>query len=368
VPFPTTSDPAPRTTPDACPGALSLHEAADGALARIRLPGGQISAAALEGLAELADSYGDGRLELTSRGNVQLRALPVRPAGFADAVAALGLLPSATHERVRNILASPLAPNLIRYVRDLDRELCARPELARLPGRFLFGLDDGSGDIRSLAPDLAATEGELLGLRTDDVVEAMVTAAQAFLDERAAQGSQAWRLTELTDGPARVAARLQAALGLTAAEPRPMPTPPAEPVGAIAQADGRYSVVVLAPLGRLTTDQARLLAEQAADFRITPWRSVVVPDLADPEPVLAAAKNAGLGVDRTSRWYGLTACTGRPGCAKALADVQADARGSARVDSVPVHWSGCARRCGRPRTAHRDVLATTDGYVVTEPA
>ncbi len=358
----------PRTAPDACPGALSLHEAADGGLARIRLPGGAISATALRGLAELAASYGDGRLELTSRGNVQLRALPASPAGFADAVAALGLLPSATHERVRNIVASPLAPELATYVRDLDRELCARPALAGLPGRFLFGFDNGSGDIRSLAPDLTATNGELLGLRADDVVEAMLIAAQAFLDERAAQKSQAWRLAELTDGPARVASRVAKALGLAAVEPRPIPDPPPEPAGAIQLNDGRYSVVVLAPLGRLTTDQARLLSEHAEELRITPWRSVVVPDLADPAPVLAAAQNAGLGVDRDSPWYGLTACTGRPGCAKALADVQTEARAAERTDTLPVHWSGCARRCGRPQIPHRDVLATTDGYVVTEPA
>lgn len=354
--------------PDACPGALSLHEAADGGLARIRLPGGAISATALRGLAALADRYGDGRLELTSRGNVQLRALPAAPAGFADEVAALGLLPSATHERVRNIVASPLAPELTQYVRDLDRGLCARPELARLPGRFLFGLDDGSGDVRSLAPDLTASDGELLGLRTDDVVEAMLTAAQAFLDERAAQGSQAWRLAELTDGPARVADRVQAALGLAAAEPRPVPVAPPEPAGPSWQKDGRYSVVVLAPLGRLTTDQARLLSESVDQLRITPWRSVVVPDLADPTPLLEAAAHAGLGTDRDSPWYGLTACTGRPGCAKALADVQADAGAATRTDRLPVHWSGCERRCGRPQIPHRDVLATTDGYVVTEPA
>ena len=54
---------------------LRLIEAADGLLARVRLPGGLVSAAQLRVLAALADGLGDGRAELTSHGNVQLRAL-----------------------------------------------------------------------------------------------------------------------------------------------------------------------------------------------------------------------------------------------------------------------------------------------------
>src|SRR6185436_12028003 len=96
---------------DACPGALQLHQAADGALARVRLPGGMIEPGQLQALAHAATRYGSSAMELTSRGNIQIRGITDIDA-LADAVATAGLLPSPTHERVRNIVASPLSGRL----------------------------------------------------------------------------------------------------------------------------------------------------------------------------------------------------------------------------------------------------------------
>ncbi|MGH3452052.1 MAG: precorrin-3B synthase, partial [Haloechinothrix sp.] len=143
---------SPRSRSDACPGALTTHVAADGRLARVRVPGGALTAAALRVLADCAERFGDGELHLTSRANVQLRGL-----GSGDELAVrlgeAGLLPSASHERVRNIVASPLSgvaggvADVRRIVRELDEAVCASAPLTTLPGRFLFGLDDGRGDI-----------------------------------------------------------------------------------------------------------------------------------------------------------------------------------------------------------------------------
>src|SRR5689334_16788484 len=113
---------------DACPGALQVHQAADGALARVRLPGGMITAHQLQALAHAANEWGSPAMELTSRGSLQIRGI-TNTAAVADAVADAGLLPSESHERVRNIVASPLSgrvggvADVLGLVAELDTAL-----------------------------------------------------------------------------------------------------------------------------------------------------------------------------------------------------------------------------------------------------
>src|SRR4051794_27954218 len=99
----------PRASADACPGSLVLHVAEDGRLARVRVPGGRLRAEQVVALARAAE-LGNELVDLTSRANVQVRGLPE---GAARELTALllgaGLLPSAAHDRARNVIASPLA-------------------------------------------------------------------------------------------------------------------------------------------------------------------------------------------------------------------------------------------------------------------
>ena len=71
--------------------------------------------------------------------------------------------------------------------------------------------------------------------------------------------------------------------------------------------------------------------------------------------------------DAASPWLQVTTCAGRPGCAKALADVRADATvavatGTLPADGARQHWVGCERGCGRPQGDAVDVVATPAGY------
>jgi precorrin-3B synthase len=383
-----------RPVADRCPGVLRLLEAADGYLARVRLPGGLVTGEQLRVLGRLAGELGDGRVELTSRGNVQLRGLAADAAEpLTSELIAAGLLPSLSHDRVRNVLASPLAgldqgADLTGIVGALDAGLCARPRLAELPGRFLFAVDDGRGDVAGLGADVTATvraDGAVvhgLSVAADGAAEAMLACAEAFLDLRAELGGTAWRIADLPGGPDRVRVAAAGRLGLAAAAPEePGAVTASRPVGLVGHGetgggaggpgsvldDLGVSVVLIAPLGRLTAAQLTWVADRAGErgARITPWRSVVLPDVARAAGVLREAAGLGFGTDGASPWLRVTACAGRPGCASALADVQADAAGfAARWPGRLVHVSGCARHCGRPAATEVDVTATSEGYQV----
>jgi precorrin-3B synthase len=327
-----------RVRPDACPGAVDVHRAADGGLARVRVPGGTLSARQLDVLRGAALELGDGFLELTSRANIQVRGLADgAEIELAARLREAGLLPSATHERVRNIVAEPLADNQA-LVDAIDAAVCAVPGLAGLPGRFLITVGHGvsglAGDI-GLVGDALFLAGVDSGVRVADPVAAVVTAARLFQEVR----GNAWRLSEVDGGVGRITA----ALGGAGPERLPAAVTPVAPgpVGGV--------VVAGVPLGRL---DARLLA--GVPVRLTPWRSVVVP---------AGTDTGGLFTSPDSPWHGVSACTGRPGCAKSLSDVRADvARWVGTPHAGRVHWSGCARRCGRPAGDVVEFVATGDGY------
>lgn len=393
---PASPSPPVRGGPDACPGALQLHQAADGHLARIRCPGGLLTAGQLTALAVAAREFGDGHLELTSRANVQLRGVDGDAAGvLAEQLRAAGLLPAPGHDRARNILGCALAGvdsvpvwNVTEQVRALDAAICAQPQLARLSGRFLFAVDDGQGDAVAARPDvglLPGPDGAVSvwiagvdhGLRTgqDDAVRVAVAAAGTFLaDQRAVDGT-IWRIGDLP--PAELAQlieriatgpgvrRVSAADRASAAPRRPVP-----PVGILRRPDGDDALVAAVPLGRLSAGQADLLAAAASKLRVAPWRAVVLPRVTDAAGWARRLQAGGLVIDPGSPWLGVTACAGRPGCARSRSDVRADAavvhggRPQAVRDRLPVHWIGCERGCGTPAGRVVRVLATGDGYQV----
>ncbi|GGK36979.1 precorrin-3B synthase [Nocardia camponoti] len=395
-----------RRSPDSCPGVLRLHEAADGPLARIRVPGGRLEPAQLQALADAARDVGDGNLELTSRGNIQLRQ--VRDADeLAARLDAVGLLPSRSHERVRNIVASPLSgrvggwADVTGLASHLDERLQADPALAELPGRVLFTLDDGRGDVTTLRGDIgihAVADDEfalvLAGVDTgvrvnaSEAVDVMLAAAHGFLDLRGDDAAGQWRLHEIDGAVESIIETLEHS---PVTEPLKFGATHQIPIGWLDQDNGLVSLGAGVPLGTLPARTAEFLAAIDRPIFLTPWRSIVITDLDEgpAETVVRVLAPMGMVFDANSPWLEVSACAGQPGCAKALSDVRGEADAaveSGRVqvgapksvagedipaDEVEVagrqHWSGCERRCGRPPGPVTDVIATGPSTYRVDP-
>lgn len=255
----------------------------------------------LTALLHLARTYGDGSVLLTSRANVQVRGVALNdgrvPVGLVDGLRSAGLLPSDSHERVRNIVCSPLTGRLggradLRPVVDsLDAQLVDEPALSTLGGRFLFVLDDGRGDVagRDLDLGLCAVSADEAQLRVgrdmwgpvvplDDAPVALVALALAFLAERGDDETAWWHVDEL---PGASRATVLAAVGTArAADPRTRVATPVLAPGRRRQDDGRTMEVVAVADGLVTDPVLELLAGlDAADLVVTPWRSIVAVDL-----------------------------------------------------------------------------------------
>jgi len=348
--------------PDACPGLLALHPARDGQVARIRLPGGYVTGPHWRALAGLARDLGDGHLDLTSRGNVQLRGLR-DTAGLSERAAEAGLLPSAAHDRARNIMASPLADRLRPLVAELDAALLADTGMALLPGRFLFSLDDGTGgaglagcDVGLLGQQLVIA-GRTAGL-PGDAATAMAAARAAIA---CGVGGSVSRIGDLPDGGAAIAAALGGSLGAPAAGPDTRL--PLGSSGSRGTGNTSATMVVGARLGRLTVGQAGLIADLLRPgevIRLGIAGRIVIP-LASLDGGQDRLGAAGLLVNGDDPLASVTACSGMA-CHRSVADVRVAARplaGHART-----HWAGCARQCGLPPDAEAVVAVDASRYLV----
>lgn len=372
-----------RERDDACPGVVDAAPADDGLVVRLRLPGGRMTAPALRELVAIAAGFGNGAIDVTVRANAQLRGIAAADLPrVTTAIVAAGLLPSRTHDRVRNILASPLAGRDPRALLDadpivtaLDQALCAVPELVALSGRFVIGVDDGGEPIAASRHDidLVAVDADTFALHVAghdtgrrvglaDAPDAVVGIASAFLSARS--GSGAWHVRELPCGAEEFASGLGGpgggpvvTSGLRDANPF---------AGVLRQSDGRFAVGAVVPLGRLTSRAAHGLADAGHDLRFTTARGVLVRDVIDPDAVVADLDAAGLSCDPTSPWRGVSACSGLGECRRAVADVRADAAEHANsgVRGPDTHRVGCPRACGSPRGALVMVARPGGGYDV----
>ncbi len=137
---------------DVCPGLFYGTPAADGFLVRLRIPGGLLDQQQVRTIATILNHWDQPTLQVTNRGNLQLRGITTAPTPeMFQALQAVGLAAQNPQiDRLRNFMVSPTAgidPQELLdprpYLWAIDSYLQNHPELAALPSKFSIGIDGG---------------------------------------------------------------------------------------------------------------------------------------------------------------------------------------------------------------------------------
>ncbi|HEY3598557.1 MAG TPA: precorrin-3B synthase [Paraburkholderia sp.] len=405
----------------ACPGLLRIVAAGDGGLCRIKLPGGALSTAQAFAIADAAQAHASGVIEATNRANLQLRGIRAgHESALTERLLAAGLgpgnLPDTTRadtwraaaDDVRNLMISPTAGRDLQALidtTDLASQILTllqtETRFAALSPKFALLLDGGerlamlehphdiwlaampTGDGPQFAfglagcPPVALQHASALAAVLPSQVPTLIGALlHTFLDCAAPDAKRMRDLLAVHPAQAvlqHVEARVDFPLlrGPQIAAWRRPPADAARCFGAHPQrVAGTWHVGGRPPLGRIDAPMLRDLASLARDagngtLRITPWQSVLFPDIATEAvpSVLARLSASGLACERTQPSARLIACVGSAGCAKGFADTQSDARQlAARLPAAAeVHLSGCERSCAAARRVPFTLLAVAPG-------
>ncbi|BAY11114.1 precorrin-3B synthase [Calothrix sp. NIES-2098] len=387
-----------------CPGLFYATPAQDGILSRIRIPGGILNSKQCRAIADIAQEYGGGYVDVTNRANLQIREIHQRiNAEVLQRLQELGLGSSnATVDQIRNIMTSPTAgidpQELVDtrpFVQAWDNYITANSQLSALSAKFSVCFDGGGmisvsdriNDIVFAAVLVdenlyfrlyvsvgakgqpAKDTGILLSL--ENCLPALAALADVYLAHIDTNSKHKLRLREVVNSLGcenylqQVQQRLTFALS---ASPQKK--------GFIERKTTNYCHIgvhpqrqpslfylgVVLPLGRLETMQILGLAELAEKYgsgtlRLTPWQNVLLTDIPQKWVADVQREISALGLDCSVSNINsaLVACSGKKGCAASATDTKVDALTLAEylktrvsLDSpVNLHFSGCAKSCAQ---------------------
>ena len=405
-------------------GMFNVAPAQRGYMCRLRIPGGLLRGDQLAMLGDAAEEFAGGYAHLTTRGNLQVREIaPENFIKWLERVYAIGLTSKGSGaDSVRNITLSPTAGfdaqeliDLSPQARDTHHLILNSRDLHGLPRKFNISFDCGglsscvsdTNDIAYLATrikDRAEVDEALRGAVLCHVLLGGITGHQDFArgtgwflrpdDTVAASGAMLRVFAEHGDRTNRKRARLKylldahgfdwfieraqekldeeaAALGCEPVRFLRVPEAACEArvvmdrqahVGVHAQRDGKFHVGVLLPVGRMTPDQMRGVAELSQrygknDLRLTVWQNLLIPHVAeqDVQAVVAGVEALGLATSASSFHAGAVACTGKWACKygsahtkETLAPLVEHLASRFTLDTpINIHATGCSHSCAQ---------------------
>lgn len=374
-----------------CPGVRRPMATGDGLLVRLHPFAGRLSADQANLVAQAARDHGNGHLDITARGNLQIRG--VREDTYPALLAQLdrqGLAEPEGEGPNRVTVLSPLAGH-DRLDRFDTLALAQRIENAAgnidgLPGKFFIAVDGGGSmpldELRADVHLVASGEDTItfgmpsssglhwLGTsplsRTPDAVGTILSGLADCIRRGM---TEVRRLRDLDPGLMRELV-IRSGLHPPAAPPRRIA---AARAGVMSHENGQAILLAL-PFGRCRTGQ---LAQAAAwserfgsgEVRLSFTRGILLPMIADQHvpALIDEANRAGFITEADDVRLCLIACPGKPDCGGAFTTAPADALRIAEScadllrQGATLHVSGCAKGCAHPGKADLTLVACDDG-------
>lgn len=372
----------------ACPGLSAPMPTGDGLLVRL-LPVGTIGLDALRELCAAAQRYGNGIVEITSRGSIQIRGLSaVSAPRFASTIAALGIAADDGIPVLSNPLAGLDPDELIdagalavevRYAlarSGVAQRLSAKIS-ATIDGGAALNLDHLAADVRlraeasdsgaifavSIGGD-GASASELGFIAPHDGGAAVVRLLETLV--RRGRGARVRDIVAKHGTAAFRAAIADVVVDRSAEHPA---RPSRDPIGVHGLRGGTLACGIGLAFGHADASSLHQLAEAAAaaganGVRAAPGRTLLIIGLS-PQSVpslLAAAEALGFIIRPNDPRRRVIACAGAPICASANIAARAIAPLVAEIAApFEVHISGCAKGCAHPAPAALTVVGTPQG-------
>jgi precorrin-3B synthase len=374
----------------ACPSLSDPMLTGDGLLVRLKPAGGTLTSRQLKGVAEAAGRYGNGALEITGRGSLQIRGLTPRSAlDLRNALALLdigasdepvvGVGPLAGLDAAELADPRPLAEDVRRRVRTLGLAARLGPKISVIvDGGGALPMSAIAADVRveatgggAHAPWRVAVGGDTASaheVARCGQMEAAVLAA-SILRCIADKGREA-RGRDLDPGDF-------ARLGLVPVDPEHAPqTAPVHPIGRFPLKDGTFAQGFGLAFGQVTADSLGNFVDAAGRscrFSLCHGRGMLALGLTErqSDALAAIARDIGFVIDMNDPRLGIVACAGAPACAsghlatKALAAAIATAVPPFPAGPTRLHLSGCAKRCAQPPGPVVSLVGNSEGFDLT---
>lgn len=361
-----------------CPSLFKPMETGDGFLCRIKPFFSSITSDQARFIAKTSEQYGNGYINLSQKGNLQLRGFTRENIDLVipQVIKAQLSSDSANMEEKRNIMISPLwdidplkHAKVFEIAQELQIALENHPDIHPLTGKFSFLIDGGEQyGLQDLYNDInIRAYGDLWIIQLGKyeqvilcnklqlipiVLDIMQFCIYHQIKRLLAPENAAQYLKETTCSTiSYINEKNQTSL----------------PIGSL-QLSKAFLVHIGVPFGVLNAGQLLHLAKVANQYgngtmRFTPWHSIILPYCSSE----ALSGLTDFIIDEHDPRLHITLCPGKPFCMQgqqATMQAVADLIPLWKNQTQTLHLSGCAKGCASPQINPVTLCATTKGYNV----